>query len=157
VAARPVSQLCRELRCRSISISIAVATASLVCNCWGVQHMHREKGWVSPQRDIVHPQEGESEGAPICTQQHTHSSTTVGGAGVLGQGGLWGSGGGTSSCWARCWTDKGKLWLPKACFTETRRSWRGLEAHAFCFSHVSRAQAHVAVVSEDSVSTPLLN
>jgi len=36
-------------------------------------------------------------------------------------------------------------------------SWRGPETHAFCFSHVSRAHVHVAVVSKDSVSTPLLN
>jgi len=36
-------------------------------------------------------------------------------------------------------------------------SWSGPETHAFCVSHVSSAQAHVAVVSKDSVSTPLLN
>jgi len=28
-------------------------------------------------------------------------------------------------------------------------SWRAPETHAFCFSHVARAQAHVAVVSKD--------
>jgi len=44
--------------------------------------------------------------------------------------------------------DVGPAWLIR---------WRGPETHAFCFSHVSRARAHVAVVSKDSVSTPLLN